>query len=199
MDQLFSRDDNIAVGHSIAHQVVFAGPFGVGKTTALRLVSDIPVVDTDVASTEITPEAAAQGKVTTTIAFDYGEWGLPGGARVSLFGVPGQDRFEAMWNVAIPASSAIVLWVFGDNVMRLRDCEYWLEALARRRVNARLVVALTRVAPGQEQAAMAPYRALVSRFHPQAVVLTADPRSVPDVQQIIQTALAAPYGDFGQK
>ena len=184
----------IVLGHTISHQVVFAGPFGVGKTTALRAVSDIPVVNTDVASSEITPEAMAQGKATTTIAFDYGEWIFPDGKRVSLIGVPGQDRFEAMWDVIIPRSSAIVLWVYGDRDPNLRECAKWLNALAQRKAVARLAVAVTRVADHESEAVLGPFRDLISQFHPLAPVITADPRNPSDVMQAVTIALTSSYG-----
>lgn len=37
------------VGATTSHQVVFVGPMGVGKTTAVKALSDIPIVSTDVA------------------------------------------------------------------------------------------------------------------------------------------------------
>lgn len=183
----------IVLGHAISHQVVFAGPFGVGKTTALRAVSDIAVVNTDVATDEATPEAVAQGKTTTTTGFDYGEWQFPDGTRVSLVGVPGQERFEAMWDVIIPRSSAIVLWLYGDTPTRLRDGNHWLQALAKRKALARLAVAVTRVPEGKTEETLKPFRELVERYHPMAPVMTADPRRPNDVMQAIMMALTSPY------
>ena len=177
----------------MAHQVVFVGPYGVGKTTALRSVSDIPVVNTDVASAEMSPEAVAQGKTTTTTAFDYGEWRFPDNTRVALVGVPGQDRFEAMWDVIIPRSSAIVLWLYGDRDPELREGLKWLNALAQRKAVARLAVAVSRMPLENSEVALRPYRALVERFHPLAPVMTADPREPAEVMQAIMMALTSPY------
>ncbi len=183
----------IVLGHAISHQVVFAGPFGVGKTTALRAVSDIAVVNTDVATDEATPEALAQGKTTTTTGLDYGEWQFPDGTRVSLIGVPGQERFEAMWDVILPRSSAIVLWLYGDTPTRLRDGNQWLQALAKRKALARLAVAVTRVPEGKTEEVLQPFRELVARYHPMAPVMTADPRRPNEVMQAIMMALTSPY------
>jgi uncharacterized protein len=186
----------IVLGHTVSHQVVFAGPFGVGKTTALRAVSDIPVVNTDVASSEVTPDALAQGKTTTTVGFDYGEWRFPDGQRVSLIGVPGQDRFEAMWDAIIPRSSAIVLWVYGDRDPQLYECEKWLSALAQRKAVARLAVAVTRVSAHDSEVVLGPFRDLVSQYHQLAPVITADPRNPSDVMQAVTIALTSPYGSI---
>lgn len=183
----------IILGHAVSRQVVFVGPFGVGKTTALRAVSDIPVVNTDVATGEASAQAVAQGKTTTTIGLDYGEWQFPDGSRVALVGVPGQERFEAMWDVLIPRSSAIVLWLYGDTATRLRDATQWLEVLAQRKAVARLAVAVTRVQASQAEAALMPFRQLIGRYHALAPVITADPRSPGDVMQTIMMALMSPH------
>lgn len=173
--------------------MVFVGPFGVGKTTALRTVSDIDVVNTDVSSTEIDGLTGVGGKTTTTTGFDYGEWRFPDGAKVSLIGVPGQDRFEAMWDVLLTGSSAIVLWLYGDRDPNLNDCTKWLNTLAKRKAVSRLAVAVTRVPDKDTEIVLAPYRELIEQYHPLAPVITADPRRASDVLQVITMALTSPY------
>lgn len=182
----------VVLGHQAKHQVVFVGPFGVGKTTALRAVSDIPVANMETASSE----AAAlgdQGKTTTTVGFDYGEWQFPDGARVGLYGVPGQERFNAMWDVLLPQSSAVVLWLYGDRSEALSEGRFWLDALAQRKAVARLAVAITRLPPDASDLQLDPYRRLTSRYHPLAPVITADPREGGSVMQAIMVALSTPY------
>ncbi|MBP6718693.1 MAG: hypothetical protein KA173_07490 [Rhodoferax sp.] len=183
----------IVLGHTTEHQVVFVGPFGVGKTTALRCVSDIEVVNTDVFSTEVDEAAQTHGKTTTTTGFDYGEWCFPDGAKVSLIGVPGQERFEAMWDALLPRSSAIVLWLYGDRDPHLTQCTKWLNALAQRKAVSRLAVAVTRVPDQGAEKALDPYRNLIEQYHPLAPVITADPRRASDVLQVITMALTSPY------
>jgi uncharacterized protein len=183
----------VVLGHTTHHQVVFVGPFGVGKSTALRAVSDIPVVNTDVASQEIDARALVEGKTTTTAGFDYGEWRFSDGTRVALMGVPGQTRFEAMWDILLPRSSAIVLWLFGDRDPERTECRRWLEALARRKALSRLAVTVTRFEASNDDTLLDPWRELVSEYHPLAPVMTADPRRASDVMQAITMALASPY------
>lgn len=184
----------VVLGHTTQHQVVFAGPFGVGKSTALRAVSDIPVVNTDVASHEVDARSLVEGKTTTTAGFDYGEWRFADGSRVALMGVPGQARFETMWDILLPRSSAIVLWLFGDRDPDRLECEQWLQALARRKAVSRLAVAITRLeVANQDDAVLDPWRERVAEFHPLAPVMTADPRRASDVMQAITMALASPY------
>ncbi len=183
----------VILGHTTTHQVVFVGPFGVGKTTALRAISDIPVVNTDVQSSEVDTTMQLHGKDTTTVGLDYGEWRFPDGSRVTLLGVPGQERFEAMWDTLLPHCSAIVLWVYGDRDPLLQETSKWLHTLAQRKALARLAVAVTRLPPNHADNALNPYRELVERFHPFAPVIAVDPRQANEVMQAVTIALTSPF------
>ena len=188
----------VILGHTTTHQVVFVGPFGVGKTTALRTISDVPVVNTDVQSSEADAGMRLGGKDTTTIGLDYGEWTFLDGSRVTLLGVPGQERFDAMWDALLPHCSAIVLWVYGDRDPTLLEASKWLQTLARRKALARLAVAVTRLPPDCDDKLLNPYRELVQRFHPFAPVITADPRQANEVMQAITIALTSPFAAIEQ-
>ncbi len=91
------------------YRIVFAGPIGAGKTTAIAALSDVPPVTTEVAS----DEAVAAGKATTTVAFDYGQVLLDGGDVVQLYGTPGQERFDFMWPII--ADNALGAVILADN------------------------------------------------------------------------------------
>jgi signal recognition particle receptor subunit beta len=56
-------------------KLVFTGSMGAGKTTAISAISEIPVVNTDVSTTD----EARRRKATTTVALDYGEMTLDDG------------------------------------------------------------------------------------------------------------------------
>jgi DNA polymerase III delta prime subunit len=76
-------------------KLLFAGPTGAGKTTAIAAISDFPPVSTDVAATD----EVASMKEATTVAMDYGEITLAEGQKVFLYGTPGQQRFDFMWKI----------------------------------------------------------------------------------------------------
>jgi signal recognition particle receptor subunit beta len=91
-----------------------AGGFGVGKTTLVSAVSDIPPVNTEAwmtqASKSVDPLADGDGKTTTTVAMDFGRVTLARDLLLYLFGTPGQPRFWPMWDdLCRGASSAVVL------------------------------------------------------------------------------------------
>lgn len=91
------------------YRIVFAGPIGAGKTTAIGALSDIPPISTEVASAE----AEAVGKQTTTVAFDLGQVLLESGDLVQLYGAPGQARFDFMWPMI--SENAIGAVILSDN------------------------------------------------------------------------------------
>lgn len=111
-----------------ACKIVFAGPIGAGKTTAIAALSDAPPVTTEVESAE----ARAVGKATTTVAFDYGQILLDSGDMVQLYGTPGQQRFDFMWPII--ADNAIGAVILADNRRAdtlTRTVEYVAEFLPR--------------------------------------------------------------------
>lgn len=83
-------------------KIVFTGPMGAGKTTAIGMVSETPPISTETHSSE-------SDKGGTTAAFDYGECRLADGTLVRLFGTPGQQRFDFMWDVLAQGAIGVVI------------------------------------------------------------------------------------------
>ena len=85
----------------MAAKIVIAGGFGVGKTTAVTAISEIPPLTTEAALTAASASVdrldGLPDKTTTTVALDFGRITVDRGLRLYLFGTPGQDRFWFMW------------------------------------------------------------------------------------------------------
>jgi hypothetical protein len=89
------------------YKVVFTGPVGSGKTTAIQTLSDIEVVQTETAASDHIRDL----KPSTTVAMDYGHMKLASGDKVHLYGTPGQKRFDFMWDILARDAQGLVLLI----------------------------------------------------------------------------------------
>lgn len=80
-------------------KIVIAGPLGVGKTTFIGSLSEIPPLRTEETMTQAGQgvDDVLPGKSTTTVAMDFGRITLNRRRVLYLFGTPGQPRFFPMW------------------------------------------------------------------------------------------------------
>ena len=78
-----------------AVKIVITGPFAAGKTTLIRTISEITVLSTE---KDITDSTRAR-KAETTVAMDFGRITIDRDLVLYLFGTPGQDRFDFMWEI----------------------------------------------------------------------------------------------------
>ncbi len=90
------------------YKVLFTGPMGAGKTTAIGCISETPPVVTDVDNTD-----SEHSKAKTTVGLDFGMMTLDNGDRIRLFGTPGQQRFDFLWKIL--ANNALGVIVLIDN------------------------------------------------------------------------------------
>ncbi len=82
-------------GRGTAVKIVVTGPFAAGKTTLIRTISEITVLSTE---RGISDETRSR-KRETTVAMDFGRITIDPELVLYLFGTPGQDRFDFMWEI----------------------------------------------------------------------------------------------------
>lgn len=126
------------------HKVLFVGSPGAGKSTAIRAVSEIEVVDTDVKVSD----ATIKRKRTTTVGMDYGKLTLTEDTALYLYGTPGQERFKFMWDLMVTDlahdASALVLLVDNTRNYPFKDIDFYLNEFWDYIAQRNFIIAVTR-------------------------------------------------------
>lgn len=122
-------------------KLVFSGPVGAGKTTAMQQISEIPPVQTDRAMTI----GATDNKKTTTVALDYGEITLFDDCKVLLFGTPGQRYFDYMCHIAARDAAGIILLLNDTDTDPATDLDYFIRLYPEYARIGAMVIGITHV------------------------------------------------------
>ncbi|MEZ4812849.1 MAG: ATP/GTP-binding protein [Caldisericia bacterium] len=89
------------------YKILITGPFSSGKTTFIQTLSDTEFVSTE----EILSNGSSDGKKYTTVGIDFGKIIISDDLSIYLFGTPGQERFDFIWEDQINGSIAIMIMV----------------------------------------------------------------------------------------
>jgi len=119
---LYGRSERESTGPS-AVKIVISGGFGVGKTTFIGAISEIEPLTTEASMTDrsvgIDDASLLAQKTTTTVALDFGRITLDSSLILYLFGTPGQERFDFLWDdLATGALGSVII----ADTRRIEDC-----------------------------------------------------------------------------
>ena len=151
-------------------KILFTGPMGAGKTTAISMISDVPPIVTDVPNND--PESA---KALTTVGLDYGELQLATGEQLRLYGTPGQRRFEFMWRILANGALGLVILLDHTRPDPIADLAIYLTNFSELIKEAGCVVAVGRL-DGQSAHQLEPYIDCAQQHHVVCPVVAIDVR-----------------------
>jgi len=165
-------------------KIIFTGPVGAGKTTAIASISDKPPVCTDVNCRGDEKKI----KKSTTVAMDYSYIDLEDGSRVHLYGTPGQERFSFMWGILTQGGIGLVILINNDHDDPLSQMEYYLDAFKEFISKTSVVIGVTRVGLNDEVSIEQYQERLYERgqVYP---IFEVDGREAPDVKVLVQALI----------
>jgi len=136
-----TRNPNRRKHGGTAVKIVVTGPFSAGKTTLIRTISEITVLSTE---KDITDDTRSR-KAATTVAMDFGRITIDRDLVLYLFGTPGQDRFDFMWEILGEGMLGYILLIDSSREDSLAEAVGILAAF-RKMARVPFVVALNRSA-----------------------------------------------------
>ena len=169
------------------YKVIITGPVGSGKTTAVNSLSNKDAMLTDVAVSD-SDQITKQRKKTTTVAMDYDVVRLDNNDMVHVYGTPGQERFDFMWDILSKGADGIILLLDNSRNYPFRDLKYYTKRFSDLISNTHFVVAVTRFDLKQDPPLDA-YRQWLTNLNIDADVIAVDARSRADVTQLFHTLL----------
>ena len=176
------------------YKVVFTGPVGAGKTTAIRTISDNLPMMTDVAATDDT----RLRKANTTVAMDFGVIRLGRHEVVHLYGTPGQERFDFMWEILREGALGLLILVDNARPEPVGDLLRFVDAYDEFIDRTAVAVGITRTDLAPEPSRQAHIDALSHRGL-RCPVFTVDAREVRDVSLLLQALLFTIDPEAGER
>lgn len=168
------------------NKIVFSGTVGAGKSTAIATLSDIPTVNTEAVASDETAEL----KRTTTVAMDYGILHLPCGEKVMLYGTPGQERFNFMWDILSEGGIGLILLINNATIAPLTDLENYLKAFKTFISTTAVTIGITHM-DSAPTPTLSDHREKLAKlgFDPLPAVFRVDARNRDDVAMLVKALL----------
>ncbi|HHA18368.1 MAG TPA: GTP-binding protein, partial [Methylophaga sp.] len=164
--------------------IIFTGPVGAGKTTAIASISDVPPVGTDASASDMTTKR----KGSTTVAMDYGILKLDGGEQIHLYGTPGQERFDFMWEILTTGGLGLVLLIDNTRDNPMKDLAFFFNAFSDFIKKTSLVVGITQT-DLIKKPKIEDYRNQLKELDFNVPIFEVDAREKRDVSLLVQSLL----------
>lgn len=166
------------------YKIIFTGPVGAGKTTAISSISDAPPIKTDAAASDMTKNR----KSSTTVAMDYGVMNLDGGEKVHLYGTPGQERFDFMWDILTTGGIGLILLLDNTRADPFQDMRFFLDAFDKFIKSTAVAIGVTQMDLSNKPT-IADYHQQLQTMGLKPPVFAVDAREYNDVSLLVQALL----------
>ncbi len=166
------------------YKIIFSGPVGAGKTTAIASISDVPPVSTDASASDMTKERKAE----TTVAMDYGIMNLADGEKIHLYGTPGQERFDFMWDILTTGGIGLVLLLDNTRADPFQDMKFFLDSFRKFIDETNVAIGVTQM-DLSDKPTIEDYHIQLQGLGLKPPVFSVDAREKNDVSLLVQSLL----------
>lgn len=166
------------------YKIIFTGPVGAGKTTAIGSISDITPIKTDTKASDMTSNKKSQ----TTVAMDYGVLKLDGGEQIHLYGTPGQERFDFMWDILTTGGIGLVLLINNASENPINDLKFFVNAFSDFIAQTNIVVGVTQMDLAKKPT-IEDYRVVLKEMSLNPPLFEVDARQKGDISLLVQALL----------
>jgi len=166
-------------------KLVFVGPVGAGKTTAVKTMAQAHCVTTDEQASDMTQRQKAQ----TTVAMDYGVASAEGERRIHLYGTPGQERFSFMWDIITQGGDGLILLLDNSRKNPFGDLHFYLNHHQEYACSGRMVLGITKVDLNSEGPSVDDYQFELQQAGFSLEVVGVDVRRHQDVSNLVDLML----------
>ncbi len=166
------------------YKIIFTGPVGAGKTTAIDSISDLPPVKTDATASDMTKLR----KAGTTVAMDYGVINLDDGEKIHLYGTPGQERFDFMWDILTTGGIGLVLLLDNTRADPFQDMHFFLDSFRDFITDTTVAIGVTQMDLSTTPA-ISDYHQQLKKYDLKPPVFSVDARVKNDVSLLVQSLL----------
>ncbi len=166
------------------YKIIFTGPVGAGKTTAIESISDVPPIKTDAVATDMTKAR----KAATTVAMDYGIMNLVDGDKIHLYGTPGQERFDFMWDILTVGGIGLILLLDNSRADPFQDMRFFLNSFSKFISDTHVAIGITRMDVSNKPT-IEDYHIQLQGLGLRPAVFSVDARVRNDVSLLVQALL----------
>ncbi len=165
-------------------KIIFSGPVCSGKTTAIATLSD----EAPVCTNQIASDETREKKPETTVAMDYGTLSLGRHEKIHLYGTPGQERFDFMWDILTENGLGLVLLLDNTGKDPLNDMVFFLESFKDYIDKTAVAIGITQtdIVP---LLTLDPYQEKLKELDFKGAVFEVDARNYNDMSYLVQALL----------
>ncbi len=163
-------------------KIVFVGNVGSGKTTAVSVISETPVIGSEAKATE---QDALHRKLTTTVGLEYGVAHIDD-TKLHIYGTPGQRRFDFMASIACKGASGMVVLIDNGHGKPLTELDYFLQFHSEFLKDHPSIIGVTHYDDNNTETNLIEYHNYVRTNGFSSVVMRLDAREKNQVQKIVK-------------